>query len=104
MSDLRRENQEKRLVKEIFKLSENPRKPWIDGVVAVVGISSGLVGAYHFPKIELAIPFGLICLISVAFLLGEIPWVRRHMKLHTRLPLQSAFVVLAAAPAFLTRG
>jgi len=62
--------------------AEKPRKPWIDAGVAVIGIASGFVGAFLLARIEWAILSGVICLICVTFLIGEIPWTRH--KLHRR--------------------
>jgi hypothetical protein len=87
MSNIRRENQARRLDK-----AENPRKPWIDGGVIVLGIASGIGTAYHLSKIEWAIPFGVVCLACMTFLGGEIPPIRRIRTL-PRILLQIAFVV-----------
>jgi hypothetical protein len=96
MSDIRRENQAKRLAQQ----AENPRKPWIDGVVAVLSVASGLGAAYHLAKIEWAIPFGVVFLVCMTFLIGEIPWLRHGFGRGRRIGLQLAFVVMVVVASY----
>lgn len=96
MSELRRQKQAERASQ-----GTSPKKPRIDAAIIVLGIATGLAAAYHLTKVEWAIPFGVICLLCIVYLIGEIPGVRK-LVLPRRLAVQLACLILIAAVSYPT--